>query len=316
VHLRRGISFAWALTTTALGSALGACGTEPSDLLPRDYRLAAVDSVRAGTAPCFASSTRYSAGMVVDQGTCDIALRSLRARFDSTGPAPLLIVTARLQVQGGDTTTWEVGYPATVQHGAIQYGVGSAEPIALTSEQLFILPTAGTHAGGVLTLLMPTYSGSGSFSGNGLDYFRASPSVFILTPTGALLGASALSPRYAALSFAGYPPAYCSMPTAGQGSVCRDQSFTLAADAGTWTVEYRSTTTVAGDTVGGASLHAANLTIRQVYSFVQVISPPPGYPPLAFDAVGSLAGATLTLFPRVQFLDGTQLPSPIVMSAR
>ncbi len=315
MHLRRGISFAWALATTALGSALAACGTELSDLLPGDFRLAAADSVMTGTVPCFASSTRYSAGIVVAQGTCDIALRSLRARFDSTSPTPLLIVTARLQVQGGDTMTWEVGYPATVQNGAIQYGGGSGEPIALTSEQLFILPSAGTLAGGVLTLLMPTYSGSGSFSGNGTDYFRASPSVFILTPTGAVLGASVLSPRYAGFSFAGYLPAYCFIPTAGQDSVCRDQSFTLAADAGTWTVEYRSTTTVAGDTVAGASLHAANLTIRQVDSFVHVLPPAPGDSPLLFEAVGSLAGATLTLFPRVEFLDGTQLPSPIVMSA-
>jgi hypothetical protein len=81
-------------------------------------------------------------------------------------------------------------------------------------------------------------------------------------------------------------------------------------------VEYRSTTTVAGDTVAGASLHAANLTIRQVQSFVHVLSPAPGDSPLLFQANGSLAGATLTLFPRVVFLDGTQLPSAIVMSAR
>jgi hypothetical protein len=237
-------------------------------------------------------------------------------RFDSTGPVPELVVTARLRLPGGDTTVWEAALPAGVRNGTVQYDAGAITvPITLSDEQLFILPIAGTLVRGVLTLLLSTHSGNGSLTGEGPDYVRPAPTVFILTASGGLPTSPPLAPRYEGFSFNGSPTDDCPTEASPPGS-CRHYSFTLAASGSAWAVDYHDAVTVGADTLGSASLHISNLTIAQSHAFVRAStgSEPPGSP-LRFDALGSVVGGTLTLFTNYWFLDGRPLASPIVLNA-
>jgi hypothetical protein len=294
-----------------------ACGTEPSKVEPGVYRLVAADSATTTTLACFASSSHYSGGELVGQADCDVALRSFEARFDSTGPVPVLRLTARVRLQSGDTTTWQVGLPATVQHSAIQYDFTTVtEP--LTDEQVFILPPAGTLVNRVLTLLMTEYTATGLPERT--DYARKDPSVFILTANGRPPPPSSLAPHYAGVSFSGQPAEYCTVPTATLPSRCFHRAFSLSSSGISWMVTYDELVTAEADTLGGMSVTASDLTVFHPNAFVRVFAPGPSPPntPGAlrrFEAQGSIVGGTLTLFTAYSSLDGSPLVSPIVANA-
>ena len=302
------------VATAAVIAGAGGCGTEPSDVEPGVYRLVVADSSTSGTIPCFASSWQYSGGTLVRQEDCDVALRSFEARFDSTGPTPKVVFTARVRLQDGDTSAWQIGIPARVQNNTLQYDFSSVvDPFS--DEQMFITPLAGTFVGGVLTLLMPTFTGSGL--PDRTEYVRQDPSVFILTATGRLPSSSPLAVHYAGVSFSGLPADYCTTATVSLPSRCFHRSFTLSSSGSSWEAAYDEVVTAEGDTVGAMSLVASNLTVTHPNTFVRVSSSGPGREgtPLRFDAQGSLVGRTLTLFPTYYTLDGTPLVSPIVASA-
>jgi hypothetical protein len=301
------------VATAAVIAGAGACGTEPSDVEPGVYRLVAADSATTGILPCFASSSRYSSGALVSHAECDVALRGFEARFDSTGPIPKLVFTARVRLQDGDTA-WQIGIPATVLNNTIQYDAnGLVAPF--TDEQTFILPWTGTFVAGVLTLLMPTFSSSGL--PDRTEYVRQDPSVFVLTATGRPPSPSPLAARYDGVSFSGRPADYCTTATVDLPSRCFHRSFTLTSRGSSWVAAYDEAVTADGDLVGGMSLTAASLSVAHPNAFIRVSSPGPGTEgtPLRFDAQGSLVGRTLTLFPTYYSFDGSSLVSPIVASA-
>lgn len=303
------------VVTAAVIVGAGGCSTEPSDGGPRVYRLVAADSSTSATLPCFASSWQYSSGALVRHGDCDVALRSFEARFDSTGPTPLVVFIARVRLQDGDTAAWQIGLPATVQNNTLQYDAsGFVAPF--TDEQTFITPLTGTFVGGVLTLLMPTFAGSGL--PDRTEYVRQDPSVFILTATGMMPSRSPLAARYAGVSFSGVPAEYCITATVAPTNSCVRRSFTFSSSGSSWVAAYDEVVTVSGDTVAGMSLTASSLTVTHPNAFVRVSAPGPGQEgtPLRFDAQGSLVGGTLTLFPSYFSLDGRPLVSPIVASAQ
>jgi hypothetical protein len=302
------------VVTAAVIAGAGACGTEPSDVDPGVYRLVSADSATTGTLTCFASSWHYSGGALVGHEECDVALRSFEARFDSTGPIPKLVFTARVRLQNGDTAAWQIGLPATVQNNTIQYDPsGFVAPF--TEEQTFITPWAGTFVAGVLTLLMPTFASSEL--PDRTEYVRQDPSVFVLTAGGRPPSPSPLSARYAGVSFSGHPADFCTPGTVDLPSRCVHQSFTLTSSGSAWTAAYDEAVTVDGDIVGGKSLTATSLSVAHPNAFIRVSSPGPGPEGtlLRFDAQGSLVGRTLTLFPIYNSLDGIPLVSPIVASA-
>jgi hypothetical protein len=302
------------VVTAAAIAGAGGCGTEPADVEPGVYRLVAADSSTSGTIPCFASSWQYSGGALVRHEDCDVALRSFEARFDSTGPTPELVLTARVRLHDGDTAAWRMGIPATVQNNTIHYDL-SAIVGPFTDEQLFITPRTGVSVGGVLTLLMPGFSGSGL--PDRTEYVRQDPSVFVLTATGRLPTPAPLAARYAGVWFSGLPADYCTTVTVALPSRCFHRSFRLSSSGSSWAVAYDEVVTTEGDTLGGLSLTASSLTVTHPNAFVRVSSPGPGTEgtPLRFDAQGSLVGGTLTLFTTYFSLDGSPLVSPIVASA-
>jgi hypothetical protein len=292
----------------------GGCSTEPSDGEPGAYRLVAVDSLTSGTIPCFASSWQYSSDALIRREDCDVALRSFEARFDSTGPTSKVVFTARVRLQDGDTAAWQVGIPATVQNNTLQYDLG-AVVAPFTDEQRFITPLTGTFVGGVLTLLMPTFTGSGLRDRT--EYVRQDPSVFVLTATGRPPNPSPLAAHYAGVSFSGLPADYCTAATVARPSLCFRRSFSLSASGSSWLAAYDEVVTAEGDTVGAMALMASSLAVTHPNAFVRVSSPGPGTEGtlLRFDAQGSLVGGTLTLFTTYYSLDGRPLVSPIVASA-
>jgi hypothetical protein len=300
--------------TAAVIAGAGGCSTEPSDGEPGVYRLVAADSSTSGSIPCFASSWQYSSGALVRHEDCDVALRSFEARFDSTGPTPELVFTARVRLQDGDTAAWQIGIPATVQNNTIQYDF-SAFVAPFTDQQTFITPLTGTFVGGVLTLLMPSFTASGL--PDRTEYVRQDPSVFVLTATGRLPSPSPLAAHYAGVSFSGLPADYCTTATVALPSRCFHRSFTLSSSGSSWVAAYDEVVTAEGDTVGAMSLTASSLTVTHPNAFVRVSSPGPGTEgtPLRFDAQGSLVRGTLTLFTTYYSFDGSRLVSPIVASA-
>lgn len=310
---RRGTLVNRALAAVLVAGA-GACGTEPSEVEPGVYRLVAADSATSTTLACFASSSHYSGGELVSQGDCDVALRGFEARFDSTGPIPVLRFTARVRLEGGDTAAWEVGIPATVQNNVIQYDFTTVTG-PLRDEEWFILPRAGTLVNGMLTLLMTTSISTGQ--PDRTDYVRLDPSVFILTATGRPPPQSSLAPRYVGASFSGQPAEYCTLPTATLPSRCFHRSFSLTSSGSTWVAMYDELVTADVDTLGGMSLTASELTVTHPNAFVRITSPGSDRPglPLRFGAEGSVAGGTLTLFTTYFSFDGTPLVSPIVANA-
>jgi hypothetical protein len=303
---------AFVVTAAALAGAVG-CGTEPSDTEPGAYQLVEADSATTRTLPCFASTWRYSGGALVSHEECNVALRAFEARFDSAGPTSTLVFTARVRMQGDDTASWQVGIPATVQHHTIHYDF--SEVVApFTDEQIFITPLTGTLVDGVLTLLMPTFTGSGQ--PDRTEYVRQDPSVFVLTATGRSPGPSPLAGRYAGVAFSGLPADHCTTATVGVPSRCFHRSFALTSGGDVWGAAYEEIITAEGDTLGGTSLSATSLTVTHPNAFVRVSSPGPAEgAPLRFDAQGTLVGGTLTLFTSYRFLDGSPLVSPIVARA-
>lgn len=198
------------VATAAVSAGAGGCGTEPSGAEPGVCRLVEADSSTSGTIPCLASSWQYSGGTLVRQEDCDVALRSFEARFDSSGPTPEVVFTARVRLQDGDTAVWQIGISAGVRNNTIQDDFDSVvDPFS--DEQTFITPLAGTFVGGVLTLLMPTFTGSGL--PDRTEYVRQDPSVFILTATGRLPSPSPMAGRYVGVSFSGLPADYCMAAT-------------------------------------------------------------------------------------------------------
>jgi hypothetical protein len=303
-----------AFAMAAVIAAVGGCGTEPSDLVPGGYRLAAGEEVAGSAIACFASTWRYEGGSPIAQGDCDVALRSYEARFDSTGAVPTLVLSAQVRLESGETATWEIGIPTRVRNNVIEYDF-STVTAPLTPEQLFILPRAGTVVSGVLTLLMPTFASSGQ--PDRTEYFRQDPSVLLLTPTGRPPGPSTLAGRYTGVSFAGFTGEQCATPSIDQPNTCIHRSFTLTSGGGSWLAAYDQVVTAEGDTVGGLSVTAGNLTVVvHPSSFVRVASPETEGPHLRFDAEGSLVSGTLTLFIASTLFDGTPVISPIVARAR
>jgi len=280
-------------TAAALAAAPG-CGTEPAEGSSGAYVLAATDSSTGSSLPCFASSIQYSGGSVVRSGDCDVALRSLEARFDSAGPVPTLVVTARV-VQDGDTGTWQVGVPATIQNSTIQYDFSTVTG-PFTDQQAFVLPWAGTLVDGVLTLRMASSFNSGQ--PDRTEYFRLHPTVFILTPAGRRPRLTPLARRYTAFAFAGLPTDYCSEGTPDLPSRCFHTSFTLSNTGSSALVEYEAAVRWQTDTAGDRYQAKASVMVAHRNTYVRVVSPetPSLYVPRAFEAEGSLVGDVLTLF--------------------
>ena len=307
------------LTLGVVAMALAAagmpgCGTEPSDANSVVYRLAAADSATTGGLQCFASSTQYSGGAPIRSGNCDVTLRSLEAWFDSSGPNPALVVGAKVRLYDGDTTTWRVAIPATIQNYAIQYDFG---PVTgpLTDEQVFVLPWTGTLVDGVLTLRMPNYTNSGQ--PDRTEYARATPTVFVLTATGRPPRPSALARRYTAISIAALPMDYCDDDPADVPNRCLHRSFTLAASGTSWEASYDELVHRQDTLVGSVSWTVSNLTLAHPTAFVRVSSPGAWtiYNPSPFEAQGTLVGDILTLFADNRTLDGAVTLSPIVARA-
>ena len=286
------------------------CGTEPSDDEPRGYQLVAADDGSTGPIACFASTTHYEDGVPVDQGECDVALRSYTARLDSAGPIPELVLAAEVTLEGGITDTWQVRVPTRIRNSTIEYDFTTVtEPF--TAEEVFVLPLGGTLADGVLTLLMPTFSNSGL--PDRTEYLRLAPSIFILTLTGRPPASPALAGRYVGVAFAGMESGHCD---AQVPSRCLYRSFTLSSAGSAWAMLYDEVVTAEGDTLGGKSLQAESLMLTRTNGFVRITDDEPPISVLHFEARGSLAGSTLTLFPSFSFLDGSVLPSPIVARAQ
>ena len=305
-----------ALLAAVMAGVVG-CGTEPSELEPGAYRLVAADGANSTTLACFASSSHYLGGDLVGQGDCDVALRSFEARFDSSGPMPVLRVTARVRLQGGDTAAWQIGIPATVQNNVIEYDFTTVTG-PLTDEEVFILPQAGTLVNGVLTFLMTEYTASGQ--PDRTEYLRLDPSVFILTATGRPPPQSSLAPHYTGVSFSGQPAEYCTVPTATLPSRCFHRAFSLSSSGISWVATYDELVTAGADTLGGMSVTASDLAVDHPNAFVRVYMPGPSPPntpgtPRQFEAQGSIVGGILTLFTAYSSLDGSPLVSPIVANA-
>lgn len=293
------------LAIAAAFAAAPGCGTEPPEGSAAVYRLAATDSSTGSSLPCFASSIQYSGGAVVRSGDCDVSLRRLEVRFDSTGPVPTLVVTARV-LQDGDTATWQAGVPATIQNSTIQYDFSMVTG-PFTEQQAFVLPSAGTLVDGVLTLRMANSFSTGQ--PDRTEYFRLHPTVFILTPSGRPPGMAPLARRYTAFGFAGQPTDYCSVSTPDLPSRCFHTSFTLSSTGSSGVIEYESAVRWQTDTAGALYQSEASVTVAHPNAYVRVVSleTPSLYVPRAFEAEGSLVGDVLTLFTNTEHLS-----SPIV----
>jgi hypothetical protein len=306
-HVRR-LRLPVLLATIAALAAASGCGTDPGEGSAEVFRLAATDGSTGSSLRCFASSIQYSGGAVVRSGDCDVALRSLEVRFDSTGPVPALVVTARV-LQNGDTATWQARVPATVQNSTIQYDFSTVtEPF--TDQEAFVLPWAGTLVDGVLTLRMASSYSSGQ--PDRTEYFRLHPTVFVLTPTGRLPRVTPLAQHYTAFAFAGLPTDYCSESTPELPSRCFHTSFTLMSTGGSGTVAYEAAVRWQTDTAGALYQSTVGVAVTHSNTYVRVVSPetPPLHVPLAFEAEGSLVGDVLTLFTYTEHFS-----SPIVARA-
>ena len=288
----------WPIASLVVLLYAAGCGTEPSDDVPGGYRLVAADDGSAGRIACFASTARYEAGGLVDQGECDVELRTYTARLDSAGPIPELVLAAEVVREGGITDTWAVRVPTRIRNSTIEYDFTTVtEPF--TAEQVFILPLGGTLANGVLTLLMPTFSSSGL--PDRTEYLRPAPSIFVLTITGRPPASPALAGRYVGDAFAGTPAEQCDTEVPSR---CFHRTFTLSSAGQAWMALYDEVVTAGQDTLGGRSLEAGNLRLTRTNGFVRITDDEPPISVLHFEAKGALAGSTLTLFPTFSFLDG------------
>jgi hypothetical protein len=305
-HVRR-VRLRACLVTAAL-AALSGCGTEPADGSATVYRLAAMDGVRGTSLSCFASYIQYAGGTSVRSGDCAVALLSLEVRFDSTGPAPTLVTTARV-VQDGEAATWQVAVPTTIRNNTIQYDFGTvAAP--LTAQQVFVLPWAGTVVDGVLTLRMANAFSTGE--PDRTDYFRLHPTVFILTPSGQPPRVTRPARRYTGFAFDGLPTDYCTEDAPGLPARCFHTSFSLTATADSGTVDYQSAVRWQTDTLASQFESRARVRVAHTNAYVQLVSPdtPSVLVPRAFEAEGSVIGDVLTLFIRTE-----GYASPIVARA-
>ena len=297
-----------ALLATAAALAAG-CGTEPGGGSAGAYHLAAMDGLRGTSLSCFASYIQYAGGTSVRTGDCAVALRSLEVRFDSAGPLPTLVATARV-VQDGEAAIWEIAVPATIRNHTIQYDFSTVTG-PMTEQQAFVLPRAGTLTDGVLTLRMTNFSATPQ--SDGFDYWRSHPSVFILTPSGQPPRLARLARRYTGFAFDGQPTDYCTEDGPGLPSRCFHTSFTLSSAGDTGTVRYESRVRWHTDTaLAGSYESRVSVLVDHPGAYVRVVSPdtPSVYVPRAFEAEGSVVGDVLTLF-----INSGGYTSPIVAGA-
>lgn len=294
-HVRR-LRLRALLATAAALAALPGCGTEPADGSAAVYRLAAADGTTGTSLSCFASYVQYAGGTSVRSGDCAVALRSLEVRFDSAGPVPTLVATARV-VQDGEAATWQVAVPATISNNTIQYDFTTVTG-PFSARQWFVLPWAGTLVDGVLTLRMANYSPS-SGEPDRTDYSRPHPTIFILTPTGQPPRVTRPARRYTGFGFDGQPTDYCTEDTPGLPGRCFHTSFTLSTTADSGIVEYTSEIRWKADSsLAYQFTSTVHVGVARANAYVRVVSPdtPSIYVPRAFEAEGSVVGDVLTLF--------------------
>jgi hypothetical protein len=317
------LAIAGALAVTTL--AVTACGTEPNAEPSGTYYLAAVDSLPAAQAGCFAilngnvDATPYP--------PCAYLKRAFEATFDSSGASPALVLRAAVLSQSGDTSTWQLRMATTVKNGVIVMTPGP-DYLSLKAEQTFLLPVAGTLVDGVLTLQMPDYGYDMEGGGNsGPVYGRPRRTMFMLTASGAMPPTTAVAPNYAAVAFAEFPASWCDEGTATVPGFCTDQAFTLTRSGSTWSIDYQRYywRVVRTDTLGASSLHIDSLPLVQRGPYVALGKPLPPIPPpsaggfpyyINFSATGSVVGTTLTLFPLYESSFGTNLPNPVILKVQ